>query len=81
MLLDVDSFIALETASLNDLLYSDEIILDMNFINIKKYDIYKEKAFFVIQELNNNSYIGLIQDDKQVLNISACKKYLNNRNF
>jgi len=30
---------------------------------------------------NNNNYIGLIQDDKQVLNISACKKYLNNRDL
>ena len=29
----------------------------------------------------NNSYIGLIKDDKQVLNISASKKYLNNRDL
>ena len=29
----------------------------------------------------NNSYIGLIKDDKQVVNISACKKYLNNRDL
>ena len=30
---------------------------------------------------SNKNYIGLIQDDKQVLNISACKKYLNNRDL
>ena len=30
---------------------------------------------------SNKNYIGLIQDDKQVINISACKKYLNNRDL
>ena len=32
----------------------------MNFINIKKYDIYKEKALFVLQELTNNINISKI---------------------
>ena len=29
----------------------------------------------------NNSYIGLIKDDKQVISLTACKKYLNNRDL
>ena len=36
-------------------------IVDMNFINIKKYDIYKEKAFFVLSELNKNPYIDKVE--------------------
>ena len=38
----------------------DKQIIDMNFINIKKYDIYKEKALFVLQELDGNSNISKI---------------------
>ena len=30
---------------------------------------------------NNNNYIGLIENDKQVINLTACKKYLNNRDL
>jgi len=36
-------------------------ILDMNFINIKNYDIYKEKAFIVLEELNKNSNIDKVE--------------------
>ena len=36
----------------------------------------------VIQpQKKNSSYIGLIKDDKQVINLTACKKYLNNRDL
>ena len=30
---------------------------------------------------SNKNYIGLIKDDKQVINLTACKKYLNNRDL
>ena len=36
-------------------------ILDMNFIDIKKYDIYKEKAFYILQELNKSPYIDKME--------------------
>jgi RNase H-fold protein (predicted Holliday junction resolvase) len=36
-------------------------IIDMNFINIKSYDIYKEKAFHVIKCLNDNIYISKVK--------------------
>jgi len=36
-------------------------ILDMNFINIKNYDIYKEKAFHVLTELNKSLYIDKVE--------------------
>ena len=30
---------------------------------------------------NNKNYTGLIENDKQVINLTACKKYLNNRDL
>lgn len=35
-------------------------ILDMNFINIKNYNIYREKAFHVLECLNNSPFIDKI---------------------
>ena len=38
----------------------DKKILDMGFIDIKKYKTPKEKVFFIIEFLNNNEYIDEI---------------------
>ena len=35
----------------------DKKILDMGFIDIKKYDIYKEKVFYIVDFLNSHKYI------------------------
>ena len=32
-------------------------ILDMGFVDLKKFNTYKEKVFFVLTELNKSSYI------------------------
>ena len=32
-------------------------ILDMGFIDIKKLDTYKRKAFFILSELDKNKYM------------------------
>ena len=36
-------------------------ILDMGFIDIKKYKTPKDKAFFVLTQLGKNSYIDRIE--------------------
>ena len=39
----------------------DKKILDMGFIDIKKYTSYKDKAFFVLTQLGKNLYIDDIE--------------------
>ena len=36
-------------------------ILDMGFIDLKKFNTYKEKAFFTLTEINKSSYIDKIE--------------------
>ena len=36
-------------------------ILDMGFIDIKKFTNHKEKAFFVLTEINKSSYIDKVE--------------------
>ena len=35
----------------------NQIILDMGFIDIKKFDTYKQKAFFILEELDKNKHM------------------------
>ena len=36
-------------------------ILDMGFVDLKKFNTYKEKVFFVLTELNKSSYIDKVE--------------------
>ena len=39
----------------------DKEILDMGFIDIKKFKTYKEKAFFILSKLDENKYIDEVE--------------------
>ena len=52
--------IDISTTTVGYAFVENEKILTMDFIDIKKYDIYKEKAFFVITELHKSPYIDKI---------------------
>ena len=51
----------ISTSTVGYAITEDKEIIDMGFINIKKYDIYKEKAFSVIKSLNDNIYISKVK--------------------
>ena len=39
----------------------DKEILDMGFIDIKKFKTYREKAFFILSKLDKNKYIDAVE--------------------